>query len=243
MPRPIIYGVIPARSGSKGIPGKNIRPFLGKPLLAWAIESALESKVFDKVILYTDSPEYADIGKKHGAEVPWLEPAEHASDTSDVFHAFKWLVNKFIENGERPDYIARLEPTAPARHPEHIRALADLVFNTGADAAFTVFPVPSGHNAHWQYTIDSENKATIVVNNVPAKHVIRRRQQLPPTYMRGGSTYISKTECLLKDEPDMFGDDTRVHVIDPKYSIDLDTEEDFKEAERLVALLRQEGMI
>jgi CMP-N,N'-diacetyllegionaminic acid synthase len=186
--KPIIYGVVCARSGSKGIPNKNIRPFLGKPLLAWAIEAALKSEALDKVILFTDSEEYANIGKKYGAEVPWLEPAEHAGDNSNVFHAFKWLAEKLIENGERPDYIVRLEPTGPARRPEHIRDLVKLVVETGADAAFTVFPVPPGFNAHWQYKVDKENRATIAVDGAPAKDVIRRRQQLPELYVRGGST-------------------------------------------------------
>jgi CMP-N,N'-diacetyllegionaminic acid synthase len=238
--KPVIYGIVVARSGSKGILHKNKRDFLGKPLLARAVETGLRSGVLDKVILMTDSPEYADIGKECGASVPWLEPAEHAQDNSNVFEAMKWLVRKLNESGEYPDYIVRLEPTAPGRRSRHIKELADLVLNTGADAAFTVFPVPAGHNAFWQYKVDAENKATIVVDNMPAKDVIRRRQDLPPLYMRGGSTYISKTDCLLKDDPDMFGDDTRVLIIDPKYSIDLDTEEDFIEAQAVVLKLDAE---
>lgn len=234
---PIIYGIVTARSGSKSIPNKNIRIIAGKPLMAWAIEAGLKSGVLNKVILMTDSEKYAEVGKKYGAEVPWLEPEEHATNTADVFHAMKWLLMKLKENGEHPDYVVRLEPTVPARSARHIRELVDLVVKTGADAAFTVFSVPHGHNAHWQYKIDDENRATIVVGNVPAKDVIRRRQELPNLYMRGGSTYIAKAGCLLKDNPDMFGDDTRVLIIHPKHSIDLDTEEDFKRAESIMHLV------
>ena len=231
-----IFGVIPARSGSKGIPGKNIRPMAGKPLLAWAIEAGKKSGVLDKVILMTDSKEYAEIGKKYGAEVPWLQPAEFATDTSHVFLALKWLVGELIKSGEKPDYVVLLEPTAPGRQPAHIMELVKLVTESKADSGFTVLPVPAGHNAHWQFSIDDEGRAHIVTGE-PVTKIIRRRQLLPSLFVRGGSTYISKTECLLKDEPDMYGEDARALVIDPKYALDLDNEEDWREAEKVLPTL------
>lgn len=236
MSKPKVIGVVPARNESKGIQNKNVRIMAGKPLLAWAIEAGKKSEVLDKVILMTDSKEYAEIGKKYGAEVPWLQPAEFASDTSHVFLALKWLVGELIKNGERPDYIVLLEPTALARQPAHIRELVKLVTESKADSGFTVLPVPAGHNAHWQFSIDESGRASIVTGEPMAK-IIRRRQLLPTLFVRGGSTYISKTECLLKDEPDMYGDDARALVIDPKYALDLDNEEDWRKAEKILPTL------
>ncbi|MGB3921685.1 MAG: acylneuraminate cytidylyltransferase family protein [Minisyncoccia bacterium] len=236
MSRPKVIGVVPARSKSEGIPNKNIKLIAGKPLLAWAIEAGKKSGVLDKVILMTDSKEYAEVGKKYGAEVPWLQPAEFATDTSHVFLALKWLVGELIKSGEKPDYIVLLEPTAPARQPAHIRELVKLVTEGRADSGFTVLPVPPGHNAHWQFSIDDKGKAHIVTGE-PVTKIIRRRQLLPTLFVRGGSTYISKTECLLKDEPDMYGEDARALVIDPKYALDLDNEEDWREAEKILPTL------
>ncbi len=236
MSRSKVIGIVPARSESKGIPNKNIKSLAGKPLLAWAIEAGKKSGVLDKVILMTDSKEYAEIGKKYGAEVPWLQPAEFASDTSHVFLALKWLVGELIKSGEKPDYIVLLEPTAPARQAAHIRELVKLVTESKADSGFTVLPVPAGHNAHWQFSIDEKGRARIVTGE-PVTKIIRRRQLLPNLFVRGGSTYISKIECLLKAEPDMYGKDTRALVIDPKYALDLDNEEDWREAERILPAL------
>ena len=236
MNKPKIFGVVPARSGSRGLINKNIRSLLGKPLLAWSIEAGIKSGVLDKIILLTDNKEYAEIGKKYGAEVPWLEPSKLATDTSHVFHALKWLVEKLVESGERPDYIVLLEPTAPARQVSNIRDLVNLVIEHSADAGFTVLPVPTGHNAHWQLNISEDGKTTLINGDSVGK-IIRRRQQLPQLYVRGGSTYVSKVENLLKKEPDIYGDDTRALVIDPKYALDLDNEEDWKEAEKILPSL------
>jgi len=143
---------------------------------------------------------------------------------------------KLVESGERPDYIVLLEPTAPARQVSNIRDLVNLVIEHSADAGFTVLPVPTGHNAHWQLNISEDGKTTLINGDSVGK-IIRRRQQLPQLYVRGGSTYVSKVENLLKKEPDIYGDDTRALVIDPKYALDLDNEEDWKEAEKILPSL------
>ncbi|KKQ40784.1 MAG: hypothetical protein US60_C0052G0004 [Microgenomates group bacterium GW2011_GWC1_37_8] len=231
MNRPKIFGVVPARSNSGGIPDKNVKLLLGKPLLAWSVEAGMKSDVLDKVILLTDSNDYAEIGKKYGAEVPWLEPREYAGNTSHVFHAIKWLILKLEEVADKPDYIVLLEPTAPARQVEHIRELVKIVLDNGADSGFTVIPVNANSSAYWQFSIDKENHPNLVMGG-PFKEIIRQRQLLPQLFIRGGSTYISKTECLLKENPDMYGDDIRVLSIDSKYAVDLDSEEDWFLAEK-----------
>lgn len=234
-----IFGIVPARSGSKGLPGKNIRNFGGKPLLGWAVEGGLKSGVLEKVILMTDSEEYVEIGKKYGAETLWLSPSEVSGDTSHVFDAMKVLLARLAEVGDNPDYVVLLEPTAPMRQPKHIKELVELVVKSNADSGFTVMEVPAGHNAHWQFFVDEQGKPTIVTGE-PVKDIIRRRQLLPPLYVRGGSTYVARTDLLLQEKPDMYGDDTKVLIVDRKYQIDLDSEEDWKEAERRISVLNEE---
>lgn len=120
--------VIPARGGSKGLPGKNIKELCGKPLIVYTIETALKSKIFDKVIVSTDSLEIAEIAKKAGAEIPFLRPKELATDTADsmdvLIHAIKFLEEK----GEKFDYIMKLQPTSPLRTEEDIRKSVKLLF-------------------------------------------------------------------------------------------------------------------
>jgi len=232
-----ILAVVPARSGSKGIPGKNIRPFLGKPLLAWSVEAAKKSGMVDRVVVLTDSEEYARIGREHGAEVPFLEPADLATDTSHVFFALKHLLEELEQReGYVPDYVVLLEPTAPARRPQHVGQLLKVLVDAKADAAFAVREVPGGFNAHWQFYV-SEDGVPKITTGETVGNIIRRRQLLPKTYARGGSIYACKPSLLRKDNPDMYGDNTRVMIVDPKYMVDLDTLEDWAIAEKQVAVL------
>ena len=112
--------LIPARGGSKGLPGKNIMPLAGKPVIAWSIEQALNSRCIDKVLVSTDSREIASIARKYGAEVPFLRPKALAADTSSTFDVISHAVDFLRKQGEEFDYIALVEPTSP------LRANADL---------------------------------------------------------------------------------------------------------------------
>src|SRR5207248_658548 len=106
-----ILGVVPARGGSKGLPKKNIRPLLGKPLLAWTLEQAKASQYFDRVIVSTDSVEIADIARKSGGDVPFLRPAELARDTTATIDVLVHALSYLKENGEFYDDLVLLEPT------------------------------------------------------------------------------------------------------------------------------------
>lgn len=228
-----VIGIVPARSGSKGIPGKNIRMLAGKHLLGWAVEGGAKSGVLDDIYIMTDSAEYAEIAKQYGATAPILLVPEVATDMSHVFHAMKWYLGELGKQGIKPDYVVLLEPTAPGRQSAHIKQLVELVVTNGSDAGFTVMPVDPGVNAHWQIAVDEKGGATLAMGG-PVKNIIRRRQLLPQLYVRGGSTYVSKIECLMKEEPDMYGDNVRALPIEKKYAVDLDNDEDWKEAEKIV---------
>lgn len=234
-----VIGIVPARSGSKGLPGKNIRLLAGKHLLGWAVEGGLKSGALDVVYVMTDSAEYAEIGKQYGAEAPLLLAPEVATDTAHVFHALKWYLLRLKELGEKPDYVVLLEPTAPGRQGSHIQQLVELTIANGSDAGITLMEVPTTFNSHWQISLDENGNAMLAMGG-PVNSIMRQRQSLPKRYVRGGSTYVCKTECLLKDQPDMYGDTVSGLVIDGKYAVDLDTDEDWKEAETIIGDLHRE---
>jgi N-acylneuraminate cytidylyltransferase len=226
-------GIIPARGGSKSIPRKNIKPFCGKPLIAWAIETLRASGVLDRVVVSTDDEEIAAAAKKFGAEVPFMRPAELAEDTTPTLpvlqHALTWLKEN---EGYAPHYVVLLEPTSPGKRPFHITQAVSLLKESGADAVVSISEVPGVFNPHWQFTLEENNRLRIFTGE-EIKNIIRRRQELPRTYCRGSSVYGFKTELLFAAEPSFYGEDTRGYVIDARYSFDIDTPEDWDIAERM----------
>ena len=119
--------IIPARSGSKGLPGKNIKPLNGKPLLAYSIEAALASGRFDTVHVSTDSERYADIARQYGADEPFLRSAEASSDTASSEDAIREVLRRYEEMGQRFDAFMLLQPTSPLRTADDIRAALSLI--------------------------------------------------------------------------------------------------------------------
>ena len=226
-----ILGIITARGGSKSIPRKNIKSFLGSPLLVWTVEAGLKSGVLSRFILTTDDEEIASIGKKAGIEVPFMRPAELAQDKTPSLpvlqHAVSWLKE---HEKYTPEYVVLLEPTSPGRRDFHIREAVEMLENTGADSVISLGRVPGHHNPYWQFKIH-EDKTLELFTGGSIKDVIRRRQDLPLTYFRNGSIYAFKTELLFKPEPSLYGDDVRGYIMDEKYSVDIDSLEDWISAE------------
>lgn len=235
-----ILGIIPARGGSKSIPRKNIKPLLGRPLIAWAIEALKESGACDRVVVSTDDTEIAEVAKKYGAEVPFMRPKELAEDATPTLpvlqHAVLWLKDN---ESYYPDYVVLLEPTSAGKRPFHIKGVVDLLVSSGADAAFSVAEVPDVLNPHWQIKLDIENRITLFTGE-SMKRVIRRRQDLPKTYYRNSSIYAFRPDLLFSDDPSFYGNDVRAYVIDSKYAFDIDTPEDWEEAERRMKKLLKE---
>lgn len=227
-----ILGVIPARGGSKSIPRKNIRPFAGKPLIAWAIETLKQSGVVGRVIVSTDDEEIAKIAEEYGAGVPIMRPAELAQDMTPTLpvlqHALQWLK----ENEEYwPDYVVLLEPTSPSKRPFHVREVVEMLIKTDADSTISVSEVPGVLNPYWQLKLGENGRAELFTGG-SMKNVIRRRQDLPKTYYRNSSIYAFKTELLFANDPSFYGEDVRAYVTDSKYAFDIDTPEDWEFAER-----------
>lgn len=233
-------GIIVARGGSKGIPGKNIKPLIGKPLIAYTIEAAKQSGVFDRLILSTDDEKIAAVARKYGCDVPFLRPQNLAEDNTPtlpvLIHAVKWLADHENYN---PDYVVLLQPTAPLRQSWHIKEAADLIMKAGADSVVSFSKIPTHFNPHWIVRINSDGKARLW-NGDPIWKRIKRRQDLPETditYSFSGHLYIFKTSLLFGENPNMYGNDTRPYFIENQYCANIDTPNDWVEADKALQKL------
>ena len=192
-----ILGLSPARGGSKGLPRKNIKPLLGKPLIAWTIEQALASKYLDRVVVSTDDKEIAEISKKYGAEIPFMRPKELARDnstTSDVIlHALNWFEN----TGQKYDYLALLEPTSPLREKNDIdNGIMKLIDNENkADSLVSVGKIALEHPF---ISKEIDEKGYVKPFYKAPNNKVKRRQDLFKAYFPYGVIYLSKVSAIKK---------------------------------------------
>lgn len=239
---PKILGVITARGGSKGIPGKNIKDLCGLPLIAYTIKSAHESGVFDRIILSTDDAKISEIAKKYGVEVPFTRPAELAQDNTPhlpvMQHAVKWLKDN---DGYSPDFVAILQPTAPLRQPWHLREARDLLKKLDADSVVGVTEIPGHYSPYWAVVCDGNGLGQLFTGD-QIRNRIPRRQSFPKkTYSNNGALYMFKTELLFdKEEPNFYGERVAIYPMDEKYSINIDCPNDWLLAESVINNLREQ---
>jgi CMP-N-acetylneuraminic acid synthetase len=190
-------GIIPARGGSKGLPGKNIRPLCDKPLIAWTIEKALQSRHLDKVMVSTDSVEIAEIARRFGAEVPFLRPDELAGDAASSFDVVAHALEHYRQNGQIAyDYTVLLEPTSPLRADDDIdRMLEKLDANADrADGIISVGEVSEHPSIMKRLSGDRFEPFC------PQLSQTTRRQDNTPAYFPYGVAYIAKTPVLLGEK-------------------------------------------
>ncbi len=234
MNKPEILTIIPARGGSKGIPRKNIRIFAGSPLIAWSIAAARQSKFVTRTIVSTDDEEIAVVARSFGAEIPFLRPAEFAQDqTTDlpVFkHALQWLAE---HEDYHPEVVVQLRPTSPIRPRDCVDgAIKILLAHPDADCVRGV--VPAGQNPHKMWRLpDGENapmKNMLDVEGIDEPYNAPR-QILPPIYWQTGHIDAIRTQTILNGS--MSGETIYPLVIDPRYSVDLDTLSDWSKYEWL----------
>ena len=189
-------GIIPARGGSKGLPGKNIRPMCGKPLIAWTIEKALKSRYLDVVLVSTDSPEIAAIARDHGAEVPFMRPAELATDTANSYDVIRHALGHYRQSaGWEFDYTALLEPTSPLREDDDIdRVLATLDVAAGEFDSIVTLGEVSEHPSIMKRLVGRGIEPF-------CKELVQttRRQDNAPSFFPYGVAYIAKTGVLLEE--------------------------------------------
>ncbi len=233
-----ILAVIPARGGSKGIPGKNIKPLCGKPLIAWTIEEAKKSKHLTRVIVSTDSEEIATVAKQYGAEVPFLRPAEisgdMATDVEFLTHALDFLKQK--ENYE-PEIILRLPPTSPLRTAAHIdEGIEVLLKNPEADASRPMTEAPKHPYKMWRI---SETDQRFVEPFLPKSFTNMDepynlpRQVLPKAMIHTGAMDVMRLRTI-RDLKSTSGPRLAYFFMKPEDSVNIDSLIDFELAELLM---------
>jgi len=225
-----VLAIIPARSGSKSIIDKNIKDFAGKPLMCHSIDHAKNSKLITRVIVSTDNEKYAEIARKHGAETPFIRPKEYAQDNTPdlpVFqHALKWL--KENENYE-PDLVINLRPTTPARDPIDIDNAIKKILDSDADSLRSMVLVKD--HPYWMFKMNEGGMLIPFDSNNSIKQY-PRRQLLPNLFITDGSFDIFRPKNIL--EGDLFGNKILGYQVDEsKKTIDIDSEFDFKKAEKI----------
>jgi CMP-N-acetylneuraminic acid synthetase len=232
-----VLGISFARAHSKGLPGKNLRPLLGKPLIVHTIEAALRSRYLDGCVFSTDSPHIAQVAAASGAWVPFLRPASLGRDGTPALavikHAVRWLRH---HEGARYDAVVTLQPTTPTRTPTQVDEAIALFFEEDADVVLGVVPVE--HSPYWMFTIAEGHLQPLLEPDGD----ITTRQSLPPVYRPTGSIYVNRFEHFASsDTPDSvplweLGERVLPLVLDdPLAGIDIDTEADFVTLESLMS--------
>jgi len=219
--------VIPARGGSKRLPGKNLMSIAGKPLIAWTIQAALECRIFDKVVVSTDSEEIAKEAIKYGAEVPFLRPSELAGDNATTVDVLIHLIDN-LNNTDALSFthITLLQPTSPLRNAGNITDAINFMNSKNADAVISI--CKTEHSPLWSNTLPPDRSLTgFIANNIQKTP----SQNLPEYYRLNGALYICDIHRMLEEKTLYLPSNCFGFVMSRKNSIDIDDQVDFDLAE------------
>ncbi|MFH1032926.1 MAG: acylneuraminate cytidylyltransferase family protein [Pseudomonadota bacterium] len=214
-----ILGLIPARGGSKGIPGKNLIPLAGQPLLAYSVRAGLASRTLTRLVLSTDDAAIARAGRELGVEVPFLRPAELARDDTPALPVIQHAVRFLEDQGWPADVVVYLQPTSPLRRAEHIDAAMELLLREDADTVVSVVPVPHQFNPASLMRLAEGRLEPFL----PELAHLLRRQDKPEVYARNGPAVLASTRATLMEQGRLYGDRTLPLVMAPEESFDIDT--------------------
>jgi CMP-N-acetylneuraminic acid synthetase len=224
-----VLSLILARGGSKALPGKNVVPLGGKPLIAWTIEAALASDVVTRTVVTTDDADIAETAKMYGAEVPFLRPRELAEDgTPGILPVLQAVRQLERDETYRPDIVVTLQPTSPLRTADDIDAAVALLIERNADSVISV--TAAKNHPFWLKTVDADGWAHDFVKQAKP---VTTRQALPPVYALNGAIYVASRATLLAkggwETPR-----TAAYIMPFERSIDIDTAQDLALAELLL---------
>ena len=229
-----VVGFIFARGGSKGLPGKNIRPLGGKPLIAWSIEHALAVKRIERVIVSTDSVEIAAVAREYGAEVPFIRPAELARDDSPEWLAWRHALDFLRETtGELPEVMVSVPTTAPLRLALDIENCLNEYEKGDADIVITI---SNAHRSPYFNMVKTNADGTVGLV-IPPHAAISRRQDAPVVFDMATVAYVASTEFVMSHSSTFEGRVRAVNVPSER-AIDIDTLLDFQMAECLLNVRR-----
>jgi len=230
MTSPRVLAIIPARGGSKGVPGKNIRPLAGRPLIAWTIAAAVGASCVDHAVVSSDDDTILRTAQRWGAPGIARRPAHLATDTADIMDTILHI----LERIDGYDYLVLLQPTSPLRTADDIDAAFALCLDTGAPCCVSLAPAPK--SPYWMYTLTPDRRLTPILDQQDAV----RRQDLPPAYVLNGAIYIARIPWL-RHSRSFLADETIGYLMPPERSVDIDTPLDFALAETLLRHRRTES--
>lgn len=225
-----MLGIVPARGGSKGVPGKNLRSLAGRTLLDYAAGAARESGVLDRLILSTDSEDIAATGRSAGLEIPFMRPAALAQDDTPMLPVVQHAVDALSRSGWTPDVVVLLQPTSPLRRAGHIQDAVRLLCESGADSVVTVVEIPRHMSPDYVMRIE----AGVLRPFLPEGSRVARRQDARPAYVRDGTVYAFHRTTLERFAT-IYGEDCRPLVLDAAESLSIDSPADWAAAERILA--------
>lgn len=228
-------GVITARGGSKGIPGKNLKLLAGKPLLAYSVDAARAAGVLDRIVVSTDDAAIADCARSLGCDVPFIRPAALAQDDTPHLPVLKHTVGWLAEHqGYRPDAVVILQPTSPLRRSEDIREAVRLLASRDVDSVVSVSEVPAHLNPMRMLRLAADDTAVLFVTGEAVRRRINRRQDLPEAWVMNGALYAFRTPVLFAEEPSLYGRRTLAMRMPDPFGISIDTPEDWLQAEKAI---------
>lgn len=217
-----ILALIPARGGSKGLPGKNIKDFRGKPLIAHTIEAALSSRLIGDVIVSTDDQQIYDVSIKYGARETFLRPASLAKDNSLVIDTYIYTLDRLSQKGMKIDDFVVLQPTSPLRTSKDIDSAVTMFYENEADSVISY--TRESHPIHWHKFLDDNGR----FEDIFTKDICNR-QSLRPSYYPNGSIYVFKSELIKRRK--YYSENSYAYVMPAWRSVDVDTLDDFELAE------------
>lgn len=220
--------IIPARSGSKGLPDKNIRLLEGKPLLAWSIETAIASGMFGTIHVSTDSEQYAEIARRYGADVPFLRSAETSTDTATSWSVVLEVLENYSHMGKTFDTVSLLQPTSPLRTMEDIRAAFHVMEEQKATTVVSVCEMD--HSPLWCNTLP-ENRC---MDGFLDKAGYASRQKLQPYYRINGAIYLLSVKEFLKKGSLIYDQGSFAYIMPRERSVDIDEPLDFTITEEIL---------
>lgn len=221
-----MIAIIPARGGSKGLPGKNIKVLCGKPLISYAIDCALQSKSIDRVIVSTDDETIANVALRAGAEVPFLRPTSLASDSSMAIDTYLYTIDRLArEEGKSFEDLIVLLPTAPLRTSEDVDEAVKLFIDRQADSVISY--TSEAHPLKWHKYLDENNSFINIFDDT-----IDNRQVQKTSYYPNGAIYVFKISMLRNRV--YYTEKSFAYIMPRNRSVDIDSEEDFLYAEFLL---------
>ena len=233
-----VLAIIPARGGSKGLPGKNIRPLAGHPLIAYSVAAALKSKYVTRTIVSTDDTEIAEVAVHYGAECPFMRPAKYAQDMSTDLEVFDYTLRRLIlDENYQPDLVLQLRPTSPIRLNGQIDACIEkMLAHPEADSLRIMTEAPQTPYKMWRLPEGEPYAQSLLVVPGIAEPYNEPRQRLPKAYWQIGTLDVVRPRAIL-EQGTMSGRNIIAHVVDRNQAVDIDDIESFVLAERALEAL------